>query len=240
MNNILIVYLSKRLRQKNNKYPTVNDQPGPVICISREVGCGGFNIAQKLATELDKHGNCKKWRVLSKEILEGNALQLIREPNQLRSYLNEGDKGLYDEILNAFGEKRNKRSLKINQIFNDLITSFASDGHCIIVGRGSHIISIDIEKSVFIKLIGSYEWRVKQIMEKNNLNRREAEDFMEETENEQQYYLKQIVDENNNDVEFDLIINLSKMNTTEVIDFIKFAAQTKGLLVSVKSKVEVF
>jgi len=240
MNNTLMIYLGKRLRQRNNKYPTVNHQPGPVICISREVGCGGLNIAQLLATELDIQGNCKKWRVISKEILEQNVLELNREPNLLRSYLSEKDKVFYDEILSAFSEKRLGSELKKNQILIDLLSSFANDGHCIIVGRAAHIIALNIEKSLFIKLVAPYGWRTNKIMERNNLNRIEAIDFMEHTEIEQQNYIKQLAGENNNDVEFDLIINLSKMKTIEVIDLIKFAAQNKGLLESVKSKVEVF
>lgn len=240
MNNTLMVYLGKKLRQRNNKYPTINHQPGPVICISREVGCGGLNIAQLLASELDKQGNCKKWRVLSKEIIKENVMELNREPNLLRGYLSEDDKGFYDEILSAFSEKRFSSEQNKNQILIDLLSSFANDGHCIILGRAAHIIAIDIKKSLFIKLVAPYEWRVNQLMEKNNLNRIEAQDFIEETEHERQNYIKQIADENNKDVEFDLIINLSKMNIYEVIDFIKFVAQSKGLLESHISKVEVF
>jgi hypothetical protein len=40
MNNTLMVYLNKRLRQNDPKFAGANQQPGPVICISREVGCG--------------------------------------------------------------------------------------------------------------------------------------------------------------------------------------------------------
>ena len=38
MNNTLMAYLDKRLHQKDSRYPSANTQPGPAICISREVG----------------------------------------------------------------------------------------------------------------------------------------------------------------------------------------------------------
>ena len=240
MNNSLMVYLNKRLRQNNNKYPTVNHQPGPVICISREVGCAGVHIAQMLATELDKQGNCKKWRILSKEIIEENAIELNLEPKQFRSYLNEGDKGIFDDILSNFTEKRFSSDLKINQPLIDLIANFAYDGHCIIVGRAGHMIARGIGKSLFIKLIAPHDWRVKQIMKKNNLNIQEAMDFIEKTEKDSHSFLNQMEGENNDNSQFDLIFNLSKLNITEVVDFIKFAAQSKGLLDPHISKVEVF
>ena len=87
MNNTLMVYLNKRLHQDDPKYLEHNSQPGPVICISREVGCGGVNIAKQLANELDKQCVCKKWKVLSKEILEERARCLDMDPNKLRNYL---------------------------------------------------------------------------------------------------------------------------------------------------------
>lgn len=240
MNNTLMVYLSKRLRQNHNKYPTINHQPGPVICISREVGCGGVSIAQMLATELDKQGNCKKWRVLSKEIIEESAMELNMQPNPFKSYLNEGDKKVFDDILSAFTENKFSSELKINHPLIDLITNFANDGHCIIVGSAGHMIARDIKKSIFIKLIAPHDWRVKQMMEKNNLKIQEAMDFIEKTENDRHSFINHMTGENNDEGQFDLIFNLSKLNITEVVGFIKYAAQTKGLLELHKSKVEVF
>lgn len=235
-----MVYLSKRLHQNNNSFQGVPPQPGPVICISREVGCGAVNIARLLAIELDKQGSCKKWRVLSKEIMEDSARELNIDPNKLRRYLKEGDRGIFDEILSAFTEKRFKSERKINKTLIDLISSFSNDGHCIIVGRAGHIIARDIKKSLFIKLIAPHDWRVKQIMEKKNLNLREAYDFIERTEKERQNFIRHIAGESKGDAEFDMIINLSRIHITQLIGIIKFAAQAKGILESPKSKVEVF
>ena len=240
MNNTLMIYLNKRLHQMDSNYRRINTQPGPVICISREVGCGGVNIARLLAAELDKQTFCEKWKVISKEILEDSARELNMEPNKLRSYLKAGDRGIFDDILAAFSEKRHKSDRRISKTLIDLITSFSNDGHCIIVGRAGHIIARDIKKSLFIKLTAPPDWRVKQIMEKNNLNIREAIEFIEKTEKERQNFIKHIADGKYRDTEFDLTINLSRMTIPEVISLIRFVAQTKGLLDPNKSKVEVF
>jgi cytidylate kinase len=235
-----MIYLSRRLHQNNHNFKSDSHQPGPVICISREVGCGGVNIARLLALELDKLGGCRKWKVLSKEILEESARELNMEPNKLRRYLKEGDRGIFDEILAAFTEKRFKSERKINKTLIDLIANFANDGHCIIVGRAGHIIARDIEKSLFIKLIAPLDWRIQQIMEKNNLSMREAIEFIEKTEKERQNFIKHVAGENTSDIQFDLVINLLKLNITQMISLIKFVAQTKGLLEPYKSKIEVF
>ena len=69
---------------------------------------------------------------------------------------------------------------------------------------------------------------------------REAIYFIEKTEKERMNLIKHIADENIKDIEFDLTINLSRMNVSELIALIRFAAQSKGLLDPHKSKVEVF
>ncbi|HLN73840.1 MAG TPA: cytidylate kinase-like family protein [Prolixibacteraceae bacterium] len=240
MNNTLMVYLNKRLHQSTGRYQAPEHPPGPVICISREVGCGGVNIARLLAVELDKLGTCKRWKVLSKEILEESAHELNMDPNKLKHYLKEGDRGMFDDILSAFSEKRYKSDRKITNTLIDLILSFANDGHCIIVGRAGHIITRNIEKSLFIKLSAPLNWRTKKIMEKFDLNIREATDFIEKTEKERENLMRHIGGENYKDYGFDLTINLSRLNITEVIGLIKYIAQAKGLLEQNISKVEVF
>jgi cytidylate kinase len=240
MNNSMMIYLNKRLHQNDSKHVSAYSQPGPVICISREVGCGGVKLARQLAIELDKLTFCKKWRVVSKEILQESARELNMDPNKLRTYLKDGDRTAFDDILSAFGEKRFKSDRKITKTLIDLVSSFANDGYCIIVGRAGHIITRNIEKSLLIKLTAPQDWRVKQIMEKNNLNLRMAIEFIEKTEKERENFRRHIAGEHAKPDEFDLIINLSKIQSDEAIDLICYMAQIKGLLESHKSKVDVF
>ena len=240
MNNTLMVYLNKRLHQNDSRYLESNSQPGPVICISREVGCGGVNLAKLLANELDKQCVCKKWKVISKEILEESARGLEMDPNKLRNYLKEGDRSIFDDVLSAFSEKRFKSDRKISKTLIDLILSFVNDGYCIIVGRAGHIIASEIEKSLLVKLTAPMDWRIKQIMEKNKLKMREAVEFIEKTEKERDNFRKHVAGDRAQREEFDLCINLSRMTIEQVISTICVAAQTKGLLETNKSKVEVF
>jgi cytidylate kinase len=240
MNNTMMVYLNKRLHQNDQKYPSASKDPGPVICISREVGCGGVNVARFLAAELDKQTICKRWRVISKEILEESARELDMDPNKLKSFLKEGDRNVFDDILNAFSEKRFKSERKISKTLIDLISTFANDGCCIIVGRAGHIIARNIEKSLLVRLTAPLEWRTRQIMEKNNYNVRQASEFIEKTEKERQNFRKHIAGVQGNEDEFDLTFNLSRMSIQEISAMIIVVAKSRGMLEMSKSKVEVF
>jgi cytidylate kinase len=240
MKNSLMLYLNKRMSQNDPKYQKSKAHPGPVICISREVGCGGVKFARLLAAEFEKLSVCTKWKVISKEILTESARELDMDRDKLRQIMKEGERGVFDEILAAFSDKRFKSDRKISKTLADLIRSFAIDGHCIIVGRAGHIFARDIEKSLLVRLTASKEWRIKQIMEKNNLNLREAIEFIDKTEKERQNFRRYFSQATSAEDEFDLTINISRISIPDAIDLIRFAAQNKGLLETHKSKVEVF
>lgn len=235
-----MLYLDKRMRLNDPKFQSSGTRPGPVICISREVGCGGVNFARLLAAELEKLSLCTRWKVISKEILTESARELDMDRVKLRNIMKEGDRGIFDEILAAFNDKRFKSDRKIGKTLADLIRSFVVDGHCIIVGRAGHIFAHDIEKSLLIKLTASKDWRIKQIMEKNNFKLREAIEFIDRTEKERQNFRKYFSDSVSQEDEFDLTINISRISIQDALNLIRFAAQSKGLLETHKSKVEVF
>ena len=230
MDNTMWSYLNKRMQQQSPNYQNSNTSPGPVICISREVGCKGVKFAQQLAAELEKQPGNKKWKVISKEILAESARELNMDPAKLQSNLHNKDRSAFDDILNAFSEKRYKSDGKIRKTLIDLISSFANDGYCIIVGRAGHIIARDIEKSLLVRLTAPLEWRIQQTMKLNDLNEKEAIDFMTKIEEERLNLRKHIADDSAKHDTFDLTIDLSRMDIPATIDIIKLAAKSRGLL----------
>jgi cytidylate kinase len=237
MDNYLVHYLNKRLYQNDPVLSDANHQPGPVICISREVGCGALNLAGLLAQELDKLGSGKKkWKVASKEILSESARELDMNPDKLKNYLNDGDRGVIDDILSALSEKRFKSDRRISKTLIDLIRTFANEGYCIIVGRAGHIIAKDIEHSLLVKLTAPSEWRINQIMNKNKLDHKGAVEFIEKTGKERENFRKHIAVDKNVNEEFDMTINLSRLDTEKTISLICHAAQINGLIEPVKNK----
>ena len=66
--------LSKYLADWYKEEPAKNIYPGPVVTISREVGCPAKTIASQLTDRLNKMKKVKAkdhpWRWISKEILQ--------------------------------------------------------------------------------------------------------------------------------------------------------------------------
>src|SRR5680860_1491647 len=112
MSNSLLVYLNKRMNENQLSKKNVSDA-GPVITISREVGCNGLKLARLIATRLNNQNLSSDWRVLSKEIFYESAKELNMEPERIRKMFKHSDKYTFEEIIKAFNDKNYKSERKI-------------------------------------------------------------------------------------------------------------------------------
>ncbi len=239
MGNALMTYLNKRLAEEN-LFVKHGKMPGPVITISREVGCDGLDLAQKIAKRLNRQNLKSDWKVLSKEIFYESARELNLNPEKVRKIFKQTDKYAFDEILNAFNNRSFKSERKIIKSVIDVIHTLAFDGFCIIVGRAGHVIAKDIQNALHLRLIAPLEYRVNVIMKNRNLNRQEALVFIRKVEQERIAFRKAISEDNPGMDYFDLYINRASFNDDDVVSMIEFAVDKKNILESYKFKMEYY
>ena len=230
MSNTLINYLNKRFLEEKESITRFSKSPGPVITISRQVGCNGLKLAKLLEIKLEKVNPLTDWKVLSKEILVASAIELNMDLDEVRNTMKQSDKYSFSEILKAFNDKNYKSERKITKTVIDTILKFATEGYCIIVGRDGHMITKDIEKSLHIRLIAPMDYRVKNIMENNQLTRIKAIEFINRVEKEREAFRKSIRPGFMQDELFDITINLEAFSDDEVLDLIRCAIDKKKLL----------
>ncbi len=227
MSNALLEYLNNRLGEKKT-YSNMKKIPGPLITISREVGCNGVRLAQKIVESLNKRNMDNQWKVLSKEVFYQSAKELDMEPEQVKKIF-KFDSYMFNDILNAFGTKKFKSEKKVIKTVNDVIHSFAEEGFCIIVGRAAHIIAHDIKNSLHLRLVAPLEYRIKTIMINNHLNREEAFEFINKVEKERAAFRKAIRNVSLENTCFDLCINRASFQDEETIELIELAADKKKI-----------
>ncbi len=230
MNNSLLNYMNKRLGEKEAMKASSTSSAGPVITISREVGCGGLKMARKLARALNDSELCKKWQVISKEILAESAKELEMNPQKVNRLFATGERYVMDEVLAAFGDKRYKSDRLIKKSVKEVIQTFAVDGCCIIVGRAAHILASDIKKSLHIKFTAPLDWRVGKIAHNHKVSDKEALEFVLKTEKERSHFRRQYIKTDSKPDEFDLVINVAKFSNEKIIALIKSAIEIKGIL----------
>ncbi len=229
MSNELLTYLNKRMG-KEVLEEEKSGPPGPIITISREVGCNGVKLAYKIASRLNNEAKTPEWKVLSKEIFFQSARELDLEPEKVRSIFKQSDKYAFNEILSAFSNKRFKSEKKIIKTVTDVIRTFALDGFYIIVGRAGHFIAQDVKNALHLRLIAPLEYRIKTIMDNNHLNREEAIEFIDKVEKERLAFRKSIGNVSCEVDCFDMFINRASFDDEKTIDLIENALEKKDIL----------
>jgi cytidylate kinase len=232
----LIRYLNKRTNRTEDKTGKTGP-PGPVITISREVGCSGLELAEILAGRLNKPEPAVEWKVLSKEIFQKSAHELELDPLKVAKIFRQNERTAFDEFLNAFGEKRYKSDKKIKKTVCEVIRNYAEEGFCIIVGRGGNAIAADIRNAIHIRLVAPLEYRVASIMEKNGLDRDGAFDFIRKVEKERLAYRHAVEGKSAGEPEiFDITFNRAVFPADVIVDLILLAIQEKKILDEYQAK----
>ncbi len=239
MENSLMSYFSTRLTDQNKIGGRISGS-GPTITISREVGCNGLLVANAIIQKLNKQNPLSDWRVLSKEIFHKSAEELDLEYHQIAKIFKKTDKYSFEEILKAFGDKQFKSERKIVKTVKEVIRSFAVDGFCIIVGRAGHIIAKDLRNAIHIRLVAPLEYRIKNIMNKNDYSREQAIEFINKVEKERVNFRKAINEKELKEDNFDLTINLASFNEDALVELIEFAITTKNILTPKHQKVQYY
>ena len=174
MSNLLVNYLSKRGTANEVSKKKIAEFGGPVITISRQVGCNAVMLAEQISTRLNSEKSGDKWKVISKEIFQESAKELNMDPGQIIKTIHQSEKFAFGEMLNAFSNKKYVSERKIGKTIKGVILNIATDGYSIMVGRAVHIIAKDIKRALHVRLVAPLEYRVNSIMKYNNLNREDA------------------------------------------------------------------
>lgn len=240
MGNSLMNYLNKRLKEEDTFKRGKSGTAGPVITISREVGCNGLKLANLIALRLNAQRMRTNWKVLSKEIFAESAKELDLELETVRKTFKKADRYVFEQILKAFSDKRYKSEEKIIKTVKEVVRSLAIDGFNIIVGRASHIISSDIEKALHIRLIAPIDYRINTIIHNNNLSKAEAIKFIEKVDTERVAFRKALNEDSIREELFDLTLNRASFTDEQAVDIIEHVVEQKQLLVNSKRKIEFY
>jgi cytidylate kinase len=232
MSNLLLSYLNNRILESEDDKKKKDSIPGPVITISREVGCNGVKLSNLIASRLNAKNPKSTWNVISKEVFYQSAKELKMHPDEVRKNLHQTEKFTFEDILKAFSDKNYKTDKTIRKTMKRVIHQIANDGYCIIVGRAGHIIASNIKASLHIRLVAPLEYRIKTIMHNNNLNKEEATQFIEKVEKERLQFRRSIFKDDPAHEIFDIILNRAAFSDEEIIELIEFVGKKRNLFES--------
>ncbi|WP_163707617.1 cytidylate kinase-like family protein [Mangrovibacterium lignilyticum] len=241
MDNTLLNYMNRRFGEEGKKKSASGFKiAGPVITISREVGCSGIKLGRQLAEALNKSVFCKQWQVISKEVLNESAKELKVKPEKVDRIFSSQEHFTFDEILAAFSDKYYKSNRVITKTVREVIHNFASDGCCIIVGRAGHLIASDIDNALHVRLEAPISWRVDVIAANKDMIKSDALKYISETEKEREAFRDHYMKNRNERELFDLTINVSRFTTDQVVKIILTAFEMRGIPEKMRKSVPYF
>ena len=197
----------------------------PFITISREFGCEGLPVANQLQKLLNER--CRPffaWVAYDRQLLDkvANELHLARGvveaiDGQRRSEMSE----LFNAILNT----KMDESLMFRKMA-EIIRALAIQGHSILVGRGSHLITQDLRNGLHIRLVAPHGWRVRQISVSREIPESDATKLVEENELGRERYLKSFFNHDPSHPHYhDVTIDNSRFNLLQISEIV-FTALT--------------
>jgi cytidylate kinase len=230
MSNLLVNYLNKRMSGEDIPKKSSLVDAGPLITISREVGCNAVKLAKLIAARFNSQRMESNWRVVSKEVFFESAKELNMAPEQVKKTLNQSEKYIFEEVLKAFNDKNYKSEFTIGKTMRSVIHQIAADGFCIIVGRAGNIIAKDIKNALHIRLVATLDYRINTIMHNNNLNKEESIRFIKQVDKERNAFRNAILKDNPHTEMFDITFNRAVFTDEEMVDLVELAAAKKNLL----------
>jgi cytidylate kinase len=216
----IVQYLIERHKESHKPCP----EPGPVITISREMGCSGTQVTQLLVSELNSRfdfRNSEPWKWVAKEEIQEAAAQALKLPPEEISYVLEAKKKtMMDDILHSFSSKYYKSDRTIRKTVRDVIRSIACSGRVVILGRGGVAITRDISRSLHINLEAPLEWRTLRISQRLDIELEAAERYILEIDKKRAEFRDYFGGVNTDYTRFDISFNSMTLSVREIVDII--------------------
>jgi cytidylate kinase len=226
--------LSKYLEEWYKDDPAKHIFPGPVVTISRELGCPAKTIACMLAEKLNGIRSSKakdhEWRWISKEILNESAKELDVDCKQIEHVFDYKTRNVLEDLLLAQSKDYYKSDMKIRTTIAKVIRGFANKGNAIIVGRGGVAISRDIPKSLHIMLEAPLEWRAVRTATKHNMTLDQARSYAQSIDKKRTQFRNYFHGKGTDYTRFDMKLNCMTLKNEEIVDIIIAAARIRNLI----------
>ena len=202
-----------RRQHQNAISKTQKKKPRPVITLSREFGCEGYAVAEKLC-ELVSHKTGEKWILIDNAILE----EVARNHNiseDILHHLGENNR-ILDEVMATFSSQW-KTDRDHFQLLCSYIISLAEQGNVIIIELGGAIITRHIEHSCHFRIYASDSFKIATLARRLNLPDEDAEKLMHRQQKKRDRFTMEFLGQNGHDPGlYDLLFNNERCNAEKI------------------------
>ncbi|RMF73245.1 MAG: cytidylate kinase-like family protein [Acidobacteria bacterium] len=188
---------------------------GPYLTISRQLGSGGTELAQRVAGPLG-------WRVVDRELVAAIAEKTRASLGAVLAH-DERASGLLDDYLSHLLVPDDPGHAAYLRAMTLIVASFAREGRVVILGRGANWF-LDPERGLRVRVVRPFGQRVDQLARDEGLAIRDAEDRLRRHDEEQRRFIEQAFGRSIDDpLGYDLVINTGHLDLDQAAEIVTTA-----------------
>lgn len=197
----------------------------PFVTISRQFGCHAYSMAEKLVEILNEKSAGREWVIYDRKLLEMISKQedisedLIANLNErLRSQIEDW----WMQVISGVPSE----SFILKRLVSS-ICALASTGYVIIIGRGSCVITRELEGGIHVRTVAPLEWRIENLRRyPDRIKEASKKNLIKMDQEREQFIKKYFRLEINDPVHYHLVLNSEMLTIEEQVDAVA------GLVVS--------
>ena len=184
----------------------------PFITISRQAGAGGSILGEKLIDFLNRNriSQSRYWTLFDKNLI-ALVIEEHHMPDEFKHYIGEKK---FSELQSVF-----EQICGLHPAISKLMTktcrtilNLAAIGYVVLIGRGSNILTHSLPGGFHVRLIADMKVRLYNIEQNYNLDKKEAQKFLEQEDINRKEYVKKLFNKDIDDnLMYDMIINTGKV-----------------------------
>lgn len=183
-----------------------------IIAISRQVAALGDEIATSAAQELG-------YKFIDRKQIENRIVELGFNREKLPKY---------DERKPKFFASLVKDRDEYLNYLQYAVLEAATQGNCILIGRGAFIILADIPNVLSVRFVANDNIRLERLEKEFNWNQKQAQQRIDESDSNRLGFHKSFFNLKNEDPQnFLVTLNTGILNIEESVKIIKFLVQTQ-------------
>jgi cytidylate kinase len=189
------------------------------VCISREAGAGGSEVARMLGEKLG-------WAVFDQELLHMMAGDdAARE--RVYASMDERDMTWFENVLRSFADPDFRKNDYLHKLSQAML-SIARQGHAVFLGRGANRL-LPRSAILSVRLVAPLDVRIARYAERRSLDRAAARKQVEKVETERaQFILRHFHTRVDDAVNYDLIINTGSFAPPAAVELISTALRMRA------------
>ncbi len=224
-----IEYWQRQKPQSGTDEPLDKENQFPFITISREYGCGGFEVADIVVRELNHaYKQNPIWGAYDKQILDRISHDMGITEALAETLTGSARRKMTELFQTSFSKF--PPQVAVYRKLAEVVRMLAINGHVVIVGRAGNAITKDMPYGMHVRVVAPMEWKVERLVQLNSISKQKARELIKEKTEDREGYLKQFVQfDPRNSHNYDLIINNAHYSIENTAMMIIEALKLKGI-----------